>query len=147
VTPRVLILIGLPGSGKSTWAARHRGSVLSSDMARGLLTGDETDQSANARVFGLLRRILSERLALRQPLTIIDATNLTRKERKQWLRVVERHGAAAEAVVFDTPVAICKRRNAKRARVVPEEVIDRMAARLRPPAKEEGFHRITSIRA
>ena len=51
------ILIGLPGSGKSTWAAMQKDCiVLSSDEYREKLFGDATDQAHNAEVFNALRK-------------------------------------------------------------------------------------------
>lgn len=141
--PRVILLVGLPGSGKSTYAARHGLPVLSSDSIRGLLLDDVTDQSINRRIFAELRRLLRLRLELRRPVTCIDATNLTSAERRPYIRIAQMYGADAEAVFFDVPAAVCKRRNSGRSRVVPEDVLDRMAARLHRPALEEGFTRVT----
>jgi predicted kinase len=49
-------------------------------------------------------------------------------------------------VFFDVSVAECQRRNRKRRRVVPDEVIAKMAKRLVTPSKEEGFSRVTVVR-
>jgi predicted kinase len=51
-----------------------------------------------------------------------------------------------EAVFFDVPVEVCRERNRRRGRVVPEEVLDRMAAKLVPPSTGEGFSKVTVIR-
>src|SRR5260370_40411744 len=89
---KVVIAVGLPGSGKTTWLAQFGQDVLSSDAIRAELTGDAGDQSANARVFAVLRQRLEERLARGEALTYIDATNLGRGGRKPFLGVAQNAG-------------------------------------------------------
>ena len=140
------MLVGLPGSGKSTWAAQQGTGVLSSDAVRALLTGDARNQAANRLVFPTLRYLLEMRVKAGMETTILDATSLTPKERRAWVRAAEALGCEAEAVFFDTPLALCKSRNVARSRVVPEDVMDRFVARLIPPSKAEGFTRVTIVR-
>jgi predicted kinase len=140
-------LIGLPGSGKSTWAKRRGAAVLSSDEIRTWLSDDPTNQTIHRRVFGTLRYLLRHRMELRRPLTFIDSTNLTRKERRPYIKTAELYDYDAEAVFFDVPVEVCQDRNRARSRVVPENVIEEMARRLTPPSVDEGFTKITVLRA
>jgi predicted kinase len=51
-----------------------------------------------------------------------------------------------EAVFFDTPIEVCQERNRLRERVVPQDVIERMARKMTPPSREEGFSRVTVVR-
>jgi predicted kinase len=51
-----------------------------------------------------------------------------------------------QAVYFDVPLEVCLERNQRRHRVVSEDVMRRMAAKLRPPSFEEGFTKITVVR-
>jgi predicted kinase len=145
--PKVIVLVGLPGAGKSTWARAQGAAVLSSDEMRLLLAGDEKDQTIHARVFAAMRYLLRQRLELGAGPTILDATNLRRRDRKPWLKLAAAFSAAAEAVYFDVPLAVCLERNAARVRVVPPEVIRAMHADLEPPTRAEGFRRIISISA
>jgi predicted kinase len=138
--------VGLPGSGKSTCVAGKDG-VLSSDEIRKLLADDPTDQSIHAQTFATLRRLLSTRLELQRPITYIDATNLTPKERRPYIRIAQKYGATIEAVFFDVSLAECQRRNRARHRVVPQDVIEKMSGRLRAPTVQEGFARVMSVSA
>lgn len=142
--PRIVLLVGLPGSGKSTWAAGKHG-VLSTGALRELLADDPADQGIHDRVFRVLRDLIRHRLQLKRPVTYVDATNLTPKERRPYVKLARLFDAGIEAVFFDVPMAECIRRNRARGRVVPDDVIVKMAKRLTPPALEEGFSQVTLI--
>jgi predicted kinase len=144
---KIVITVGLPGSGKSTYLARLGVNAIASDEMRRLLADDPTDQSIHRRVFAAIRYLVRERLALRRPVTYVDATNLTRWERLQYIRLGQLYDAEVEAIFFDVPVDICVQRNAGRQRTVPEQVVREMAVRLQPPKVEEGLARVILIGA
>ena len=142
----VVLSIGLPGSGKSTWFKRHNILPLSSDMVRILLFDDVTEQRYQDLVFSTLRSMLRARLLAKRPSNYLDATNLSPHERRSWIKLAHDFGYEVHAVFFDVPPEVCMDRNRRRERNVPEDVMQRMAAKLRPPKFEEGFAKITVVR-
>ena len=142
----VVLAIGLPGSGKSTWFKRHNILPLSSDMVRILLFDDVTEQRYQDLVFSTLRSMLRARLLAKRPWNYVDATNLSPHERRSWVKLAHDFGYEAHAVFFDVPPEVCIERNHRRERNVPEDVMLRMAGKLRPPKFEEGFAKITVVR-
>ena len=143
---QIILLIGLPGSGKSTYLRRKRIQPLSTDTLRLWLLDDETDQSQQARVFGLLRLLLRIRLQIGRPRNYIDATNLTRRERRPYKLLAKEFGYDLCAVFFDVPLKVCMRRNRGRKRQVSDDVMEKMAGKLQPPTTKEGFSKITVVR-
>lgn len=142
----VVLAIGLPGSGKTTWFKRRGVTPLSSDMLRSILFDDITEQRYQSLVFSTLRSLLRARLIARMPWNYVDATNLSPRERKQWIHMARSLGYEVQAVFFDVPLEVCLERNRRRERTVNEEVMHRMAAKLRPPTFEEGFSKILVVR-
>lgn len=143
---RIVVLVGLPASGKSKWLSDNNLPALSSDALRETLTGDATHQGVNRLIFSTLRHLCAMRNESGCAVTYVDSTALTRWERRCWVRFSELHGCEIECVFFDVPLDECKRRNAARDRQVPEPIMDLMAAKLVPPETSEGFARVTVIR-
>ena len=147
-TPKgiVVLAIGLPGSGKSTWFKRHNVTPLSSDMVRSLLFDDVREQRFQDLVFSNLRSMLKARLIAKRPMNYVDATNLTPQERQHWIKLAKDFNYEVHAVFFDVPLEVCIERHQRRDRVVPDDVMRRMAAKLKPPSFQEGFAKITVVR-
>jgi predicted kinase len=142
----VVLTIGLPGSGKTTWYKRRGVTPLSSDMLRTILFDDITEQRYQGLVFSTLRSLLRARLIARMPWNYVDATNLSPHERRQWIKMAKSFGYEVQAVFFDVPLEVCLDRNRKRDRPVSDEVMHKMAERLKSPAFDEGFSKITVVR-
>jgi predicted kinase len=142
----VVLTIGLPGSGKTTWYKRRGVQPLSSDMLRNILFDDITEQRYQGLVFSTLRSLLRARLIAKMPWNYVDATNLSPHERRQWIKMAKSFGYEVQAVFFDVPLAVCLERNSKRDRQVTDEVMHKMSERLRPPTFKEGFDKITVVR-
>jgi predicted kinase len=144
---KIVITVGLPGSGKSTYLAKLGVNAISSDEMRRLLVDDSADQSIHRRAFAAVRYLVRQRLELGRAETYVDATNLTRWERRQYIRLGQLYDADVEAIFFDVPVDVCIERNAQRSRTVPERVVREMATKLQPPSLDEGLARVIVIGA
>lgn len=143
--PKFIMLIGLPGSGKSTWAEKYitenaNTVLISSDNIRKELFGDETSQEDNNRVFYEMEvRTLTH---LNNGVNVIyDATNVVRKRRKAFLDKLPTW-VIKEAHVIWAPLEVCIERDSSRDRTVGKEVIWRMVKSYQPPFFDEGFNRI-----
>jgi predicted kinase len=142
----VVLAIGLPGSGKSSWFKRHNIRPLSSDLLRELLFDDPQEQRFQDLVFSNLRSMLKARLVARRPVNYVDATNLTPHDRNSWIKLAKDYGYEVHGLYFDVPVELCLERNQKRERVVAEDIMRKMAAKLKAPTFEEGFSKIIVVR-
>ncbi|HEX8088625.1 MAG TPA: AAA family ATPase [Blastocatellia bacterium] len=126
IIPRntLVVLCGPAGCGKSTFAAKHflPTQVVSSDNCRALISDDPTDQRVSGHAFDLMHFIIEKRLYLGR-LTVADATNLRREDRKAMTRIARWHRFNRAANVFNVPLELCLARNRARDRVVPEEAL------------------------
>lgn len=133
---RAIILVGVPGSGKSTYAATLRAAhpemaYICPDVLRAELSGDANDQSANARIFTHMVPALINKAASQGRDICYDATNVTRKNRRGILEQLKAFGYYVEAHVLDVSLEECLSRNAARDKRVPDEVVTRMHAQLK----------------
>ena len=143
----LVALVGVSGSGKSSFAARHflPTEVLSSDSCRGLVSDDENDQTATGAAFEVLHFIASKRLEAGK-LTVVDATNVQPEARTSLIALAKRHHTLAVAVVLDVPDSVCAERNASRPdRDFGPHVLRNQRSQLRRSMKglrREGFHKV-----
>lgn len=148
----LVALVGVSGSGKSTFAAQHFGphEVLSSDFCRGLVSDDENDQGATKDAFDVLGYIAGKRLA-RGRLTVIDATNTQRDARKQVVELAKAHDVLPVAIVLDLPERLAVERNAARPdRDFGAHVVKRQSKELHRSIKSlerEGFRKVHVLRS
>jgi len=142
----VVLAIGLPGSGKSSWFKRHNIRPLSSDLLRELLFDDAQEQRFQDLVFSNLRSMLKARLIARRPLNYVDATNLSPHDRHSWIKLAKDYGYEVHGVFFDVPLEVCLERNQRRNRAVDGEIMRKMAGKLKAPTFDEGFSKITVVR-
>jgi predicted kinase len=142
---KLVITVGLPGSGKSTYLARLGVNAISSDEIRRLIIDDPHDQTIHGRVFTTIRFLVRQRIAVGRPETYVDATHLTPWERRPYVKIAQRYRCELEALYFDVPVEVCIERNRQRQPMVPEEAIREMARLMIPPTTGEGFSRVVRI--
>lgn len=143
------MLCGAPAAGKSTYAAQLRVdrediAYICPDVIRGQLspTGDEGDQTHNARIFQTILPSLVHSAASEGRDVILDGTFTTRKARAPFIELARSLGYRVECHVLNTPYEECVRRNAARSRVVPESVLFRMQSQWQMPSLEEDFDEI-----
>lgn len=147
----LVVLVGVSGSGKSTFARTHfkPTEVVSSDFCRGLVADDENDQSATSDAFDVLHYIVGTRLR-RGLLTVVDATNVQQSARAALVSLAKSHDVLVDAVVLDVPESVAVDRNEHRSdRDFGRHVITRqhrdLQRSLRRLAKE-GFRRVHVLR-
>jgi len=148
----VIVLVGLPGCGKSDYAIKYvnrtsdvrQWKICSSDQVRKKLYGDERIQGNPSDVFNQLHREVNE-LLTKNINVVYDATNMNRKNRKQIIDIAKKHNATIEAHVVWCPYEDCITRDATRSRNVGSEVIKKMLYRFEMPFYNEGFPRIKIV--
>jgi polynucleotide kinase-phosphatase len=143
----LVALVGVTGSGKSTFARRHFSptQVLSSDAFRAMVADDENDQSASADAFDALHYVAGKRLAAGR-LTVVDATNVQAHARADLVRLAREHDVLPVAIVLDLPEPLCwERTHARPDRTFGRPVVQRQHRDLRRSLRglgREGFRKV-----
>lgn len=147
--PTLILLVGPPGSGKTTYANRyieeHPGTVhLSSDKIRKELHGDESIQDNPGEIFAIMQKRAIAGLGFGYNV-IYDATNMTRKDRAGIIAACPKF-AKIECHIIWAPIEVCIERDVARKRTVGKEVIDRMLKRFQAPYYDECISEIKVVR-
>ena len=148
----IYIAVGLPGSGKSTYAKNFIKDkdieYLSSDELRAVFGKSEEDQTVTPLVFGHIKRKVDEFLKDGKNV-LVDATSVNRRERSDYINTAKKYGAKVVALVFKMDRQGLIDRNKKRGeqggRVVPDWVIDKMLAKFEEPSTSEGIDEIIYV--
>ena len=147
--PSFIMMVGLPGSGKSTYAKTLTLDgkpyiIHSSDKLREELYGDAAIQGDNNKLFAELHKRIKEDLR-RGENVVYDATNIKKKNRIAFLRELEDIPCHKDCIVMATEYKACVYNNEHRERKVPLEVIRRMFLNYQPPHESEGFREIIYV--
>ncbi len=143
----LVVLVGVSGSGKSTFAAKHftLWQVVSSDYCRGLVADNPNDQSATKDAFDVLQYVVGTRLR-RGLLTVVDATSVQKPARQALVRLAREHDVLVDAIVLDVPERLASERNAVRPdRQYGAHVVGRQHRDLKKSLRgirKEGFRRV-----
>lgn len=129
---RVIVLSGLPGSGKDTYArtALKGYGQVSLDQTREALDVDPTEDQG--RVSQATKEACREYLRAKAPF-VFNATNLTRLQRSKFITLAISYDAHVEVHALDIPEPRIRKQNRARENVVPDAVVDRMISKWEPP--------------
>lgn len=143
--PIFIMMCGLPGSGKSTYAKKiskkYNATIHSSDALRKELTGDINNQNNNELVFQTLQKRIKEDLKNGKN-CIYDACQITRKNRMSFLQQLNKIPCKKICILMATVYWECLARNQKRERTISDHIIKNMYMRFDPPYWYEGWNDI-----
>lgn len=144
--PEFIMVVGLPGSGKSTYVEQNYSgySIHSSDAIREELSGDVNNQEINTKVFNTLHKRVKDDL-IKGKSAVYDATNISWKRRKAFLQEISSLICFKKCLIIVTPFEVCCTRNQSRERTVPDSVIERMYKNFDIPWYNEGWDDIEII--
>ncbi len=142
---KLFIMVGISGSGKSTHAKKlsteTNSELVETDAIRGELTGNQSDQSQNGKVFFVAKERVKSFLSQGRDV-IFDATNLSIRDRREFVEIGKSFNAEIHAVVVPTELSIAIKRNSGRDRKVPNEIIEKQSLKFVTPTESEGFYKI-----
>lgn len=140
---KLVILIGPPAAGKSTWLQQFQGEVISTDQIRSEQFGVQFDPGVEPAVWRTAYHRIEAALAAGR-VVCFDATNTTRERRRPLIQIARRYQAAVEGIAFIQERDVLLERNASRppGKKVPEEVLIAKLQELELPSFDEGFDRI-----
>lgn len=158
--PKCTILVGVPGSGKSTWLFNQEYTEdqyiastddIIEDIAFGFgMTYDEGFKDLISFAEKVMWKELAD-FAEDGERIYIDRTNLSVKSRKRFIDFLKPYGYEFDCVVFPLPgsdklpVDEWKRRLDRPGKTIPQDALDRMTRVYEEPTKEEGYTNITFV--
>ncbi len=124
----IIMLVGIAGSGKSTFAQkvfRENALIVSSDECRKEISGNEADQTVTEEAFKLFYKKIADGVKMGGQV-VADATNLDKFSREEIYQIARENGVPVYALIFNIPFDVIKKQNRMRERVVPEYALERM---------------------
>lgn len=148
----IIIMCGIPGSGKSTYVEKYRGKhdiYISRDLIRfSMLEKGQEYFGKEKLVFDTFVKIINQSLKINNIENIwVDATHINPPSRYKILRRISKQYNSLKIVVMDTPLSVCiDRNNYREGRAkVPESAINGMYKNFKMPTFEEGYDEIITV--
>ena len=148
----IIVVCGLPGSGKSHFAGAHfagsgRLRVNRKEIRRllfemthfGQKWSEKEFESSDEFLVGHVERKIIEHFLQGHKKLLIDNTSMSRESRKHYLTIAHQAGKSIGAIFLDTPVSRCLERNRARPDSIPERVISNLVAEKELPEIAEGY--------
>lgn len=135
---QLVLMVGVPGSGKTTVAERlvKKGyHSMNADSIREELLGDANDQSQNEKVFETFFKRFEEHLQAEHDI-VVDNINTNPRHREEIIAKARKQGYSdIQLWILDVPLETCLERNRQRQRTVPEDIVSKMHATLNGPGR------------
>lgn len=143
----IYLLLGSPGAGKSHYCSRNfkNVQVVSCDVIRESMFGSMRSYEIREKVLQEIKNIVSGKVALRQDV-VLDTTYFNELEARSFLFGFG-GSVKVHAIYIATSLRDCLERNKMRAteRVVSDEMVEMLYARISPPSDGERFESITIV--
>ena len=152
--PTLVLLQGLPRSGKTTFIANaideaigfgNAGVVVNPDAIRRALHGHRFIPEAEDHVWAIAFTMARALFFSGHTLVYVDATNTTRKRRDPWTAMARKLEVACNLLVVRTDADTCRARAESQGDDVLLPVIERMLDQWEEPTREEGWEKITLV--
>jgi predicted kinase len=143
---RITLMVGLPGSGKTTWVRGNCGDtfVLSADEIRKQVHGMDFYEPAEQLIWTIRKYIFVNALSQRLDI-IVDETNTTIKRRSDIIRMAKEFDYVVDCIYIDTEIETCRKRVTKLNQPKKINVINKMSRYFEIPAENEGIVNIVKI--
>lgn len=141
--------VGIGASGKSTFLKKNYPYLrhVNADIFRTVAGGYVYDKDAEAEVWEKVKQLLHITCDSERDFCF-EATNLTKRRREEYIKLLHSFGYKVIALYFDTPLSTCLERNSKREdnHRIPDEIVKDMHLRLQLPKLDEGFLAVHIVR-
>ena len=151
--PTLVLVQGLPRSGKSTWIQKAiaiqqattidtEAVVVSPDAIRRALHGHRFIPEAEEHVWATAYTMARALFFSGHRLVYVDATNTTHRRREPWMQMARKLEVACNLIVFRTDADTCKQRADRQGDYAIIPVIERMLNQWEDPKPEDGWEQL-----